>query len=249
MLTHERHERIIETVKNNQTASIKKLVEVTQASESTIRRDLDELEKQGHLRRVHGGASIKQSAADEPAMKEKQTKYQREKRAIASYAASFVKDGDSIFVDAGSTTYEMIPFLKQKDIIVVTNGLDHLLALTEHGIRTYVLGGLVKSRTGAVVGAGALQNLKQYRFDNCFMGVNGITLEDGFTTPDPEEAAIKQRTLQISRERFILADHTKFGETSFIQFADIHEADIITNNNGTKYKDYAEKTNIKVVTT
>ncbi|WP_226580406.1 DeoR/GlpR family DNA-binding transcription regulator [Halobacillus litoralis] len=249
MLTTERHQLIIKTVKNDQTTSLKRLVEVTGASESTIRRDLDQLEQQGLLRRVHGGASLISSASEEPAMREKVTKSQKEKRLIARYASSMVQPGDCIFIDAGSTTFEMIPFLKQKDIIVVTNGLDHLQALTEYNIKTYVLGGLIKSRTGAVVGAGAVQNLQQYRFDHCFMGVNGITIQDGYTTPDPEEAAIKQMTLQLSRKRYILADHSKFGNVAFTKFGDIQSAAILTNYEGPEINDFANKTNIKVVTT
>lgn len=248
MLTPERQQLILEKVKNDHTAKIKQLIEVTGASESTIRRDLDQLEQLGLLRRVHGGASIRNSASDEPTMGEKITKHHSEKQQIAFLAASLVQDGDCIFIDAGSTTYEMIPFLNQKDIIVVTNGLTHLQALNKHHIKTYVLGGLMKHQTGAVVGAGALQNLQQYRFDLCFIGANGISLTDGFTTPDPEEAAIKQTTLNLSRKRYVLVDHSKFDEVAFLKFADLSEAEIITDYNGNKMEEYSTKTNIKVVT-
>ncbi|QAS53777.1 DeoR/GlpR family DNA-binding transcription regulator [Halobacillus litoralis] len=249
MLTPDRHQLILETVKNDHTAKIKRLVEVTGASESTIRRDLDQLEKQGLLLRVHGGASLRRSASAEPTMGEKITKFHREKQLIAKFAASLVQDGDCIFIDAGSTTFEMIPYLKQKDIVVVTNGLSHLDALSEHNIKTYVIGGQVKHRTGAVVGAGALQSLQQYRFDQCFMGANGVTLADGFTTPDPEEAAIKQTTVHLSRKRYILIDHSKFNEVSFTKFLDLPEAEIVTDYKGNLLEDYTHKTNIKVVTT
>ncbi|SFJ43006.1 transcriptional regulator, DeoR family [Halobacillus dabanensis] len=249
MLTPERQQLIIKTVKNDHTAKIKQLVEVTGASESTIRRDLDQLEEQGLLRRVHGGASIRNPASEELSMGEKITKYHKEKQAIAKFAASLVKDGDCIFIDAGSTTYEMIPFLKGKNIMVVTNGLSHLDALNENKVMTYVLGGLVKHQTGAVVGPGAIKNLQQYRFDQCFIGANGVTVEDGFTTPDPEEAAIKQTTLNLSRKRYILVDHSKFNEVAFLRFSDLSEAEIITNYQGKSMDDYLKKTNIKVVTT
>lgn len=249
MLTTERHQLIIKTVKNNQTAKIKQLVETTGASESTIRRDLDHLEQQGVLRRVHGGAAFKSSASEEPTMGEKLTKYHKEKQHIAKYAASLVQDGDCIFIDAGSTTFEMVPFLKQKDIIVVTNGLTHLDALSHHQIKTYVLGGLVKHRTGAVVGAGAIQNLRQYRFDQCFMGANGVSLQSGFTTPDPEEAVIKKTTLHLSQKRYVLVDQSKFGAVAFTHIADLNEAEILTDYDGDILEQYANKTNIKVVTT
>ncbi|CDQ19284.1 transcriptional regulator, DeoR family [Halobacillus karajensis] len=249
MLTPERQQLILKTVKNDHTSKIKRLVEVTGASESTIRRDLDQLEEKGLLRRVHGGASLRSSASEEPPMIEKITKFHNEKKAIAKSAASLVQDGDCIFIDAGSTTYEMIPLLKEKNIIVVTNGLSHLDVLNKHQIKTYVLGGHVKHQTGAVVGAGAIKNLQQYRFDQCFIGANGVTLTDGYTTPDPDEAAIKQMTLTLSTNRYILVDHSKFEEVAFLKFADLSDAEMITNYNGKAIEEYRRKTNIKVVTT
>ncbi|UOQ94323.1 DeoR/GlpR family DNA-binding transcription regulator [Halobacillus shinanisalinarum] len=249
MLTPERHRLILEMVHAHHTVKIRQLVERTTSSESTIRRDLDQLEQLGKLKRVHGGASIRQRTSEEPSMGEKTTKHQQEKAMIASLASSLVRQGDCIFIDAGSTTYEMISYLSGKDITVVTNGLTHLDALTDYSIDTYVLGGYVKQRTRAVVGTGALKNLEQYRFDQCFLGVNGITLEDGFTTPDPEEAAIKSMALSLSQKRFVLADHSKFEEVAFSKIAELEEANIITNYQGLLYTSYNEKTSLKVVTT
>lgn len=249
MLTPERHQLILETVKKHHTIKIKHLVEQTGASESTIRRDLDQLEQKGQLQRIHGGASILQTASEELSMGEKSTINASEKQKIASYAASLVNEGDCLFLDAGSTTYAMIPYLNQKDIIVVTNGLNHLDLLSDHQIQTYVLGGLVKHRTRAVVGTGAMHTLNQYRFDKCFVGTNGIHLEVGYTTPDPEEAAIKHAVLHHSRQRYILSDHTKFEKVAFSRFAELGEAEIITDDYDLNLDDYNEKTNIKVVTT
>lgn len=248
LLTPERHQIILETIQKHHTVKLKELVDQTGASESTIRRDLDQLEKERQIRRVHGGASLRSSTSDEPTLGEKTTKHHEEKIAIARYAASLIHDGDCVFIDAGSTTYEMIPFLKANDITVVTNGLNHLDALNEYQIKTYVLGGYVKHRTRAVVGTGALTNLQQYRFDQCFMGTNGISLESGYTTPDTEEAAVKQTTLSLSKQRYILADHSKFDEVAFCKFGNLDQADILTNYQGSLLKHYKEKTNIKVVT-
>ncbi|MCA0971670.1 DeoR/GlpR family DNA-binding transcription regulator [Halobacillus litoralis] len=249
MLTPERQQLILESVKNHHTVKIKDLVNQTGSSESTIRRDLDQLEQKGLLQRVHGGASLLQTASEELSMGEKSIKNAQEKESIALHAASLIKDGDCVFLDAGSTTYAMIPHLRDKEIIVVTNGLNHLDLLSEHHIKTYVLGGLVKHRTQAVIGTGAMQTLQQYRFDKCFIGANGIHATDGYTTPDPEEAAIKQAVIHHSRQRYILADHTKFEQVSFTKFAELHEADIITDDFELELNPYKEKTTVKVVTT
>jgi DeoR family fructose operon transcriptional repressor len=182
-------------------------------------------------------------------MVEKSTKFLQEKKQIAQYAASLVEEGDSIYLDAGSTVFEMISSLQVKDIVVVTNGLMHLPQLLERNIETYVIGGYAKPKTNAIIGRGALASLEQYRFDKCFLGVNGIHPHSGYTTPDQEEAMIKQKAMTLSRESFVLADDSKFSEITFAKIADLHEATIITNTIDEDHKrQYTSKTSIKVVT-
>ncbi len=103
----------------------------------------------------------------------------------------------------------MIPFLSGRNVTVVTNGLTHLEALYEKDITVYVTGGLVKDKTRTLIGRGAMTALAQYRFDKCFLGTNGVHPENGYTTPDPEEAAIKRQALLRSDETFVLADRSK----------------------------------------
>ncbi|MGP7815589.1 DeoR/GlpR family DNA-binding transcription regulator [Niallia sp. 01092] len=248
MLTPERHRFILQLIKERNTVKTQELVEKTSASESTIRRDLTFLEQEGFLKRVHGGASRLQGKLTEPSMSEKTFKNLHEKKQIASYAANCIEAGDSIYLDAGSTVTEMIPFLENKDIVVVTNGLMHLQPLLEKGIRTYFLGGYVKENTKAMVGRGALVSLANYRFDKCFMGVNGIHPESGYTTPDQEEAMVKNLAMKLSREAFVVADNSKFSEVYFSKIADLSEAVIITNHlDETASDKYLRKTRIKVV--
>lgn len=248
MLTPERHQMILKLLQDRKTVKMKELVEATKASESTIRRDLSYLEEQKKLRRVHGGASIKNAASEEPSLQEKRTVQLAEKQAIAEYAASLVRDGDSIFLDAGSTAYEMIPLLAQKNVLVVTNGLSHLETLTSYDIETYVVGGRIKRKTRAVIGAHAVESLKQYRFDKSFLGINGVHPKEGFTTPDPEEAVVKNTALQLSGETFILADASKFNEITFAKVADIQDAVIISDAPEDLLPSFKELTEVKVVT-
>ncbi len=221
---------------------------MTKASESTIRRDLSELEKQRKLIRVHGGAASKQTISQELSIPEKTTKNLQEKRRIAAEAAKLVKQDEYIYLDAGTTTFEMIPYLKDKNITVVTNGLTHLDALSAQQITTYLTGGYVKHKTKALIGRGALIGLQNYRFDKCFIGVNGIDLTYGLTTPDPEEAMIKQQALHSAQHGYVLADHTKFGQVSFSKIAELEETFLITNKMDKQtLSPYQNKTNIKVV--
>jgi DeoR family transcriptional regulator, fructose operon transcriptional repressor len=250
LLTPERHQLILQLLKEKSIVKIQELVDITETSESTIRRDLIQLEDEKLLKRIHGGAARLQGKLQEPSMNEKSSKNLQKKRRIAKYAASLVEEGDCIYLDAGSTIMEMIEFLPLKDIVIVTNGLMHMNLLLEKQITTYLIGGYAKHKTKAVVGRGAIESLKNYRFDKCFMGVNGIHPQFGFTTPDQEEAMIKEMAMSLSGAAFVLSDDTKFSEISFAKIADLHKATIITNElEEDLEKQYSSKTTIKVVTT
>lgn len=248
MLEPERHQIILEALKKKNTVKLQELVELTNSSESTIRRDLTQLEQRKFLKRVHGGAARLQGKLQEPTMTEKSSRNLQAKRLISQYAGSLVEEGDCIYLDAGSTIFEMIPYLPN-DIVVVTNGLMHINSLIDKNIKTYLIGGYIKPTTKAMIGRGALESIEKYRFDKCFMGVNGIHTQFGYTTPDQEEALIKQLAISLSREAFVVADESKFSEIAFSKIAELNEATIITNelDSDTK-KQYLCKTKIKVVT-
>ncbi|MBE3102874.1 MAG: DeoR/GlpR transcriptional regulator [Bacilli bacterium] len=229
MLTNERFDLILSLLTEKQTIKIQEIVDATSSSESTIRRDLTELENLGKLERIFGGATIPSRQFMEPSISDKSTKNLQEKIHIAEYAASFVQEGDCIFLDAGSTILQMIPFLQDKKVVVVTNGLTHVESLNEFGIQTYLTGGFIKRRTGALVGSQTIQSLESYRFDLCFLGVNGFHADFGFTTPDPEEAAIKKLASSLAQKTFVVADHTKANKVSFAKIMDINLAELIVN--------------------
>ncbi|KMK75107.1 DeoR/GlpR family DNA-binding transcription regulator [Alkalihalobacillus pseudalcaliphilus] len=230
MLTLERKELILSLLKSQEIISTHEIIDITKASESTIRRDLTELEQEKKLKRIHGGATHYTSKRAEPTMQQKTLKNRQEKVKIAEKAASFIQDGDCIFLDAGSTTFEMIPFLKGKKVEVVTNGLSNISSLLAADIPTHVLGGYVKKGTHAFIGRHALETLEYFNFDLAFLGANGITVPDGVTTPDPEEAYIKDKAIASSRQAFILADHTKFGDVTFSKITNVNRVRIITSD-------------------
>lgn len=248
MLEPERHQMIIDALKTKNTVKLQELVELTNSSESTIRRDLTFLEQMKFLKRVHGGAARLQGKLQEPSMTEKSSKNLQSKRQIAEYAASLVEEDECIYLDAGSTVFEMIPYLPP-NIVVVTNGLTHASELLEKNIKTFLIGGYAKPTTKALIGRGALESLEHYRFDKCFMGVNGIHPQFGYTTPDQEEAMIKQLAISLAREAFVVADDSKFSEIAFAKIADLHKAVIITNEIDLDTKEqFFSKTKVKVVT-
>lgn len=246
MLSEKRHEIILNLLKLKGFVSLTELLEATESSESTIRRDLSYLESINLLKRVHGGAKSLDNVSKELSYNEKSSKSIHEKRAIAKYAASLIDEGDCIFIDAGTTTYELIDYLEEKDIFVVSNGLSHIDTLIQKNINCYIIGGNIKISTKAITGCDALMCLSKFRFDKCFIGANGVHPTYGLTTPDTEEAVLKEYAIKNSRKAYILADDSKFGEISTIKFSDIDRCTIITNE---KPEDntYDKKTDVKVV--
>ena len=243
MLAEERFALILDLLARQRTATVQELCEALSASESTIRRDLNELDKLGKLNKVHGGATLPDSPfrTDEPTMPAKETLAVDQKQSIAQAAASLIQPEDFIFLDAGSTTLAVARLLSGPALKAsyVTNGVAHARLLAQKGCRVFLPGGLLRPQTEAIVGAPALASLQQYRFTKAFMGANGVALEAGFTTPDPEEAAVKAAAVHRAREAWFLVDDAKFARVYPAVIADLQGGAILTNRcPNPKYKQY-----------
>lgn len=241
MLTEERYATILRILEEKKAVTVLDLTKALDASESTVRRDLTALHKSGRLYKVYGGATSidnNYSSAEED-MKTKSDLYPEEKIAIARKAASLIKRKDFVYIDAGSTTLQMIDFIKETSAVYVTNGISHAARLSAKGFKVFILGGELKAVTEAVVGTEALNNLRSYNFTKGFFGTNGISTKSGFSTPDSSEGIIKGAALARCSHAFVLADQSKFNKISPITFANISSASIITGHlEDKKYRDY-----------
>ncbi|TFU29695.1 DeoR/GlpR transcriptional regulator [Streptococcus acidominimus] len=226
ILKSERKQVILDTIKAQKFIRLEDLVDLLHSSESTVRRDLDELELAGKLRRVHGGAESLPHLQEEESIAQKSIKNIQEKQKIAQKAASFIEEGDVVFLDAGTTTELMIDYVSAEDLTVVTNSVHHAVKLVEKGFYTIIIGGKVKSATDASIGAVALEQIRQLHFTKAFLGMNGVDSND-YTTPDVEEAAIKRMVLQNANQTYILTDLSKLGHISFAKVAEVGQADLI----------------------
>ena len=243
MLAEERVNRIMKLLNQQRTATVQELCEALDASESTIRRDLNELDRLGKVNKVHGGATLPDSQflADEPTMETKETLAVRQKKLIAQAAAALITAEDFIFLDAGTTTLALARELSGPALEAgyVTNGVAHARLLALKGCRVFLPGGLLRPETEAIIGAAALQSLQQYNFTKAFMGANGVALDVGFTTPDPEEAAVKAAAVRRAREAWFLVDDSKFARIYPAVIAELHGGAILTNRcPNPKYKQY-----------
>lgn len=230
LLTEERLQKILELVEANGSVSIQMLMDMLGISESTARRDLNMLDKQGKLDKVRGGAMIKDSVystRDDTVMSRK-LKNPEEKRMIAKYAASLIEPNDFVYLDAGTTTEFLIDYLTEKNAVFVTNAVSHAKKLSEAGYQTYILGGEFKAMTEAIVGDETVESLQKYNFTKGFFGTNGVSLSVGFSTPDIKEAMVKKNAMLHCAKRYVLSDQSKFSQISCVKFGDFANADIIT---------------------
>lgn len=243
MLLEERKSIILDYLQQHRMVNLQTLVSLTGASESTLRRDLDSMEEEGILLRVHGGAKLKKSPnaviGDEPRFSEKVSSNAHEKRLIAQHAVSLIQPGETIYLDAGTTSLLVIEFITpDMHLNIVTNGVDQAIAASSKGLNIQLLGGTLRANTQAIVGQSAHRQLGKYHFHHVFLGMNGIDLNDGLTTTDEAEAFLKEQAASQSKNVHLLVDQTKFNKTYPITVTLDCDFDIITNI----FKERNEKT-------
>ncbi|MCI1966905.1 MAG: DeoR/GlpR family DNA-binding transcription regulator [Oscillospiraceae bacterium] len=250
MFEAERLQKIAEYVQNKSRASVQELCALFQVSESTVRRDLTELENCKLLKRTHGGAVYLKSVGFEPTYFEKEDQYRNEKALIAKKAAELICEGDSLIIDAGTTTLYLASELSRfKELTVVTNSILLLQQLSSvPGITLMSTGGTLRTNTMALAGPAAEESLDRIHVDKAFMATNGFDCDVGLTTPNLTEASTKQKMISVADQVFVLADHTKMDRVSFARFGSA--ADINGCITGNKISDEQrarfEKDNVKL---
>ncbi len=213
---------------------VRELAELLDVTPETVRRDLTALERQGILHRVHGGAIPIERLGIEPAVAEREGRMAPEKDRIAIAALDELPDGGAILLDAGTTTIRLAELLPtDRELTVVTHSLPiaSLLALRAN-LTLHLLGGVVRGRTLAAVGPWAERELKDVYADVAFLGINGLTVSQGLTTPDLAEAGIKRALVASARRTVVLADHTKIGRSDFAQVAPLSAVDTLVTDAG-----------------
>ncbi len=234
MFAEERRQQIVELLRRAGKVTVDDLITRFGVSAPTIRADLSLLEKQGLLRRTHGGALPVESTLYEPPYSIREMKNLAEKRAIARVAASLVQDEETVLLDAGTTTFEVAVQLKQRrGLKVVTNSLSIALELMERkDMEVVLLGGTVQPARRALLGELALHALEMLYVDHAFLSFNGVDLQAGYTSVDFEAAAVKRKMMQHARQVIVVADHAKLGQVAFAQVAPIGAAHVLIVDSG-----------------
>ena len=219
--------------------SVEHMAAQLNVSPSTIRRDLRDLEKQGLLRRIHGGAVSVEPALYEPfrhvsSFGEQEQQFTAEKRQIGLAAAEMIADGEIVSIGAGTTTTQIARSLRhRKNITIVTNAVNIAMELSHRGdLKIFMSGGFLSAEWFALVGPAAIQSVSEVFVDKIFVGVDGIHPEHGLTSNYPDQAAIHRQMMKQARYRVVVADHRKLGVTGTSLIWPAHQIDLLITDKG-----------------
>lgn len=233
MFAIERQQRILEKLKENGAVSVGRLSTEFSVAEETIRRDLEKLEKEEKLLRTHGGAVAIDENKYEPSIEKRRKINVEGKEKVAALAAGLISPGETIFLDASTTTYYIARELrKMKNITVVTNSLQTIAELSQNkDIKVIGTGGIV-GENGSFVGSLAENAVREkYVADKIFFSSRGVTAERGILDSNEQECAIKKCMMGNSCKKIYVCEHTKIGRIGFAKLASFDEIDFFVTEN------------------
>jgi len=246
----ERHQRIQELLRERGVVRVSTLSDLLGVSEVTIRRDLEALERRGLLERTHGGAVLSRRMAAEPAYLEAITVHAAEKRLIGATAARLVERGDTIFLNGGTTTLEVFRHLSAPELKVVTNHVGMAVEAVDRDVELVLVGGHYRAPSNSVVGPFATEALRRVYANKAFLGVEGISLRSGLTTPSAAEAEIARLMIEQTRgEVSVVADASKVGTVADFAIAPLDRVDrlIVDPGIGDEYREGLAEQGVEVV--
>jgi len=215
--TVERRDKIIQILYDQGKVRVDELSEKFSVTSVTIRNDLDFLENKGILHRTHGGALMRKNVYEDHTIEEKQKIRSAEKQRIGKRAVEMINDGDSILLDSGTTTLEIARRIHDKEnLTIMTNAIPIAVDLTnKKNVNVMLTGGTLRNESYSLVGPDAEEVIRNYYFDKLFLGVDGIDIELGLTTPNPMEAQLNRLMVERASEVIAVTDSSKFGRQSF----------------------------------
>lgn len=236
LIPAERHTKILDYLSHENILSIKKLTELLNVSHMTVRRDIATLIEEGKVAPIRGGVTLSENGKPVPAPLKRSNRSNINihlKKGIAEVAARFINDNSIIYLDPGTTTYELIPYIKRKkNLTVVSNDLiivNDLISSDFHLIHT---GGEIDNQTMSSVGPIAISAVQNINFDIYFMSTPGWSLEYGVTSPDIERSQLKQAVLNNAFQTILMADSTKYNSISLAKVCSLDQIDHIVTDQG-----------------
>ena len=241
LTTEQRREMIVARAHENGKVKVAELSEEYGISEVTIRKDLEALEAEGHIKRVHGGAVGMNKLYVNMDLSERYKTNADAKRQLASFAAEFIDDNDTIFMNAGTTlTYVLRAVRDKKNISLVTNSVQNATeAALYSSFNVILLGGELDSKYQFTYGADAERQLENYHAAKCILSVDGISAESGLTLYYSNEASLARKMVEFAAQTIVVADSSKIGREVFARITDAKKTDVLITNSSDKDKELA----------
>lgn len=231
MIPYKRQQTILDLLSQEEVVRFSDIQELLpEVSESTLRRDVRELEADGRLQRLSGGAVKAAGDPRETPISVKAAIHVGEKRAIAAAAAALVEDGETVYVDSGSTCSALLALLMARPVTVVTTNADAFsLAGADPCATLVMLGGILSPDLSSVYGPMTEENVGRFVFDRAFLGANGVDVRFGVTTPSMQESNKKQVVAEHAKETYVLADSSKFGEVLNVRVLPLDRVTVVSD--------------------
>lgn len=230
ILAAKRQDLILALINEKGFIKIKEIENQFSISKMTALRDLKALEEKGFINKVHGGAMKKDISQYEPSFEEKDATASKEKEVIAKYAAeNVINESDIISLGAGSTITKIIPYLKQKNLTILTNGLKTIVNIAKYGPHFTLMGSGGELRKPAMifVGPEAENFFKRNKADTVILSGTGLTIKDGITDPDPLDAEVKKVMCENAKKVIFLMDSTKIDNVSLVSMMELKNIDLL----------------------
>ena len=251
MIPAERRARIVESLEQRRSVRVSMLSEELGVSEMTIRRDLERLEQEGLLSRMHGGAILKRRMAEEPFYVASEREHSEEKRRIAQAAAAMISPGETVFLSSGTTATQVLghvpPDLEAR---VVTHNLGAVSAAQGTSLDIVLLGGSYRPRSNTLAGALAIETVGGFHASRFILGADGLSLDEGVTTPSLSLAGVERAMIRQTRgEIIVLADSSKVGAVGDVVICalDIVNVVIVDDGVGQDVRDEMELLGLQLI--
>lgn len=233
MFPLERQKKIIEILMIKKVQKLPELAEALNISLDTLRRDVTLLDKQGKIKKIYGGIKLVEPEFAESPMDERMVGHLEEKKMIAEKCSGYINDGDCIYLDSGSTTYQIAKYIKhKKNLTVITNSIPVVNELMNSAVELIIIGGKVRLNEQSVIAYDYLFNFSGLNILKAFICASGITVEKGISDYNLEEALTRKKIIELSKEIYVAADHTKFGKDVTIGIAPLDKIDYIITDSG-----------------
>lgn len=251
MLTEERQRAIVELLNRDGRVLVVDLAKRFHTSQVTIRKDLDVLQMNGRVHRTHGGAlSVRESAQEDPTLREKEKLHSKEKLQIAAAAARMVSKGQVVILDSGTTTTAIARALRSfQNLTIITNAVNIAAELSGSNLDVILTGGSLRQNSFSLVGPLAEEGLRQINADILFLGVDGFDVQYGLSTPNLLESKVNRAMMEASKVVVAVCDSSKFGRRSLSVIAPPSALQYVITDRGIPKADLAalQKSGVEVV--